>query len=53
MPELRALAERAAPMAIGPVIRVEQTQPLEIGRIVDSLAEYGIGGDNIGKRMAG
>ncbi|ANS42767.1 AAA family ATPase [Serratia inhibens] len=53
LPELRALAERAAPMAIGPVIRVEQAQPLEIGRIVDSLAEYGIGGDNVGKRMAG
>lgn len=53
LPELRALAERAAPMAIGPVIRVEQAQPLELGRIVDSLAEYGIGGDNIGKRMAG
>ncbi|VEA65653.1 Uncharacterised protein [Serratia plymuthica] len=40
-------------MAIGPVFRVEQAQPVEVGKIVDGLAEYGIGGDNIGKRMAG
>lgn len=53
LPELRALAERATPMAIGPVFRVEQAQPVEIGKIVDWLVEYGIGGDNIGKRMAG
>lgn len=43
LPELRALAERAMPMAIGPVIRVDQAQPLEIDRLVDWLIQHGVG----------
>ncbi|CAI0961880.1 AAA family ATPase [Serratia quinivorans] len=43
LPELRALAERAMPMAIGPVIRVDQTLPLEIDRLVDWLVQHGVG----------
>jgi predicted kinase len=43
LPELRALAERAMPMAIGPVIRVDQALPLEIDRLVDWLVQYGVG----------
>jgi predicted NBD/HSP70 family sugar kinase len=43
LPELRALAERAIPMAIGPVIRVDQALPLEIDRLVDWLLQHGVG----------
>lgn len=43
LPELRALAERAVPMAIGPVIRVDQALPLEIDRLVDWLIQHGVG----------
>ncbi|WP_426509223.1 AAA family ATPase [Serratia proteamaculans] len=43
LPELRALAERAIPMAIGPVIRVDQALPLEIDRLVDWLIQHGVG----------
>lgn len=43
LPELRALAERAMPMAIGPVIRVDQALPLEIDRLVDWLVQHGVG----------
>jgi predicted NBD/HSP70 family sugar kinase len=43
LPELRALAERAMPMAIGPVIRVDQALPLEIDRLVDWLLQHGVG----------
>ncbi|CAI2784428.1 Uncharacterised protein [Serratia grimesii] len=43
LPELRALAERAMPMAIGPVIRVDQALPLEIDRLVDWLMQHGVG----------
>ncbi|TFZ50974.1 AAA family ATPase [Serratia proteamaculans] len=43
LPELRALAERAMPMAIGPVIRVDQALPLEIDRLVDWLIQHGVG----------
>ncbi len=43
LPELRALAERAMPMAIGPVIRVDQAQPLEIDRLIDWLIQHGVG----------
>jgi predicted NBD/HSP70 family sugar kinase len=43
LPELRALAERAIPMAIGPVIRVDQALPLEIDRLVDWLVQHGVG----------
>ncbi|CAI2424561.1 Uncharacterised protein [Serratia proteamaculans] len=42
LPELRALAERAMPMSIGPVIRVDQALPLEIGKIADWLALHGV-----------
>ncbi|CAI1008830.1 Uncharacterised protein [Serratia quinivorans] len=42
LPELRALAERAMPMAIGPVIRVDQALPLEIDRLVDWLVQHGV-----------
>ncbi|MDW5499329.1 AAA family ATPase [Pseudomonas lundensis] len=43
LPELRTLADRAMPMAIGPLIRVDQALPLEIGKIVDWLTLYGVG----------
>ncbi|CAI0729040.1 AAA family ATPase [Serratia quinivorans] len=42
LPELRALAERAMPMAIGPVIHVDQALPLEIDRLVDWLVQHGV-----------
>ncbi|HFK7188660.1 TPA: AAA family ATPase [Serratia odorifera] len=34
LPELRELAERAAPMALGPVLRVDQSQPLDMPQII-------------------
>lgn len=46
LPELRALAERAIPMAIGPVIRVDQALPLEIGKITHWLALHGVVDNN-------
>lgn len=46
LPELRALAERAMPMAIGPVIRVDQALPLEIGKITHWLALHGVADNN-------
>lgn len=46
LPELRALAQRAMPMAIGPVIRVDQALPLEIGKITHWLALHGVADNN-------
>jgi predicted kinase len=56
LPELRALAERAMPMAIGPVIRIDQALPLEIDRLVDWLVQYGVGAkadENVVKMKVG
>ncbi|MGO4744982.1 AAA family ATPase [Serratia quinivorans] len=46
LPELRALAARAMPMALGPVLRIEQAQPLDIGRVNHWLAQHGVGDNN-------
>jgi predicted kinase len=43
LPELRALADRAMPLALGPVLRIDQAQPLDISRIKHWLAQHGIG----------
>ncbi|HIC7642302.1 TPA: AAA family ATPase [Serratia liquefaciens] len=43
LPELRALADRAMPMALGPVLRIEQAQPLDIDRVNHWLAQHGVG----------
>ncbi|MCS3408804.1 AAA family ATPase [Serratia sp. AKBS12] len=37
LPELRELARRATPMALGPVLRVDQSQPLDMPRIITWL----------------
>ncbi len=51
LPELRALADRAMPMAVGPVLRIEQAQPLDIDRVYHWLAQHGVG-DNQEKNIA-
>ncbi|CAI1645067.1 Chloramphenicol phosphotransferase-like protein [Serratia liquefaciens] len=51
LPELRALADRAMPMAVGPVLRIEQAQPLDIDRVNHWLAQHGVG-DNQEKNIA-
>lgn len=43
LPELRALADRVMPMALGPVLRIEQAQPLDIDRVNHWLAQHGVG----------
>ncbi|MGE6300855.1 AAA family ATPase [Serratia liquefaciens] len=43
LPELRALADRAMPMALGPVLRIEQAQPLDIDRVNHWLVQHGVG----------
>ncbi|QQU53192.1 AAA family ATPase [Serratia liquefaciens] len=51
LPELRALADRVMPMALGPVLRIEQAQPLDIDRVYHWLAQHGVG-DNQEKNIA-
>ncbi|CAI0741881.1 AAA family ATPase [Serratia liquefaciens] len=56
LPELRALADRAMPMALGPVLRIEQAQPLDIDRVNHWLAQHGVGDSqekNIAKLRVG
>lgn len=56
LPELRALADRAMPMAVGPVLRIEQAQPLDIDRVNHWLAQHGVGDSqekNIAKLRVG
>ncbi|HEJ8087764.1 TPA: AAA family ATPase [Serratia liquefaciens] len=43
LPELRALADRAMPMALGPVLRIEQAKPLDIDRVNHWLVQHGVG----------
>ncbi|HEJ7946762.1 AAA family ATPase [Serratia liquefaciens] len=43
LPELRGLADRAMPMALGPVLRIEQAQPLDIDRVNHWLVQHGVG----------
>lgn len=51
LPELRELADRAMPMALGPVLRIEQAQPLDIDRVNHWLVQHGVG-DNQEKNIA-
>lgn len=51
LPELRELADRAMPMALGPVLRIEQAQPLDIDRVNHWLVQHGVG-DNQEKTYA-
>jgi predicted kinase len=56
LPELRALADRAMPMALGPVLRIEQAQPLDIDRVNHWLVQHGVGDSqekNIAKLRVG
>lgn len=56
LPELRALADRAMPMAVGPVLRIEQAQPLDIDRVNHWLVQHGVGDSqekNIAKLRVG
>lgn len=56
LPELRALAARAMPMALGPVLRIEQAQPLDIDRVNHWLVQHGVGDSqekNIAKLRVG